>query len=66
MDSSTITAEQRAIVEALAQFAVKPSFRSPILRTPMDYDVAYEDVFSPRQMVCPLMLGSSQPRIPIY
>ncbi|HBP6530959.1 TPA: alpha/beta hydrolase, partial [Pseudomonas aeruginosa] len=40
------TAEQFAVIQAVANFSAKP-MRTPILKTPADHGMAYEDVFFP-------------------
>jgi len=45
-DQSPIPADKLAVVQALASFAVKPAFRTPVHKTPADHGIeAWEDIY---------------------
>lgn len=45
-DQSRIPADKLAVVQALASFAVKPAFRTPVHKTPADHGIeAWEDIY---------------------
>ncbi|MBY6144781.1 alpha/beta hydrolase [Mameliella alba] len=55
LDQSTIPADKLAIVKALAGFAVKPAFRTPVHKTPADHGIAdWEDIYFPSDDGTPL------------
>ncbi|MEO1015123.1 MAG: alpha/beta hydrolase [Pseudomonadota bacterium] len=53
VDTSAIPADKLEIIRGLAEFAVRPR-RAPILKTPADYDLEYEDLFFPSADGTPL------------
>lgn len=55
MTDAQIPADKLAVVKALAGFAVKPSFRTPVHKTPSDHDIdTWEDVYFPSDDGTPL------------
>ncbi|MBY6160308.1 alpha/beta hydrolase [Mameliella alba] len=55
LDQPTIPADKLAIVKALAGFAVKPAFRTPVHKTPADHGIAdWEDIYFPSDDGTPL------------
>lgn len=55
LDQPTIPADKLAIVKALASFAVKPAFRTPVHKTPADHGIAdWEDIYFPSDDGTPL------------
>ena len=55
MDSSNISPEQLATVKYLAEFAVRPMFRTPLFVKPEDWGITdYDDVFFPSADGTPL------------
>lgn len=55
MDRSPVPSEKLAIVKALAGFAVKPAFRTPVHKTPADHGLeAWEDIYFPSDDGVPL------------
>lgn len=52
---SDIPEDKLAIIKALAAFAVKPAFRTPVHKTPRDHGIAeYEDIYFPSDDGTPL------------
>lgn len=55
MDPTALPAEKLAIVKALAGFAVKPAFRTPVHKTPGDHGLReWEDIYFPSDDGVPL------------
>lgn len=55
MDSANVPPEQLAIVKYLAEFAVRPMFRTPLFIKPEEWGIDdYEDVFFPSADGVPL------------
>ena len=60
MNLTHLSEQHLATVRYLAEFAVRPSFRTPVHIKPEDRGIEhYEDVFSPHLMECHLRVGYS-------
>jgi len=55
MTDTQIPADKLAVVKALAGFAVKPAFRTPVHKTPADHGIAaWDDIYFPSDDSTPL------------
>lgn len=54
-DPATVPADKLAVVKALAGFAVKPAFRTPVHKTPADHGIdEWDDIYFPSDDGTPL------------